>query len=89
MRRNLFVLFVVSIFINIGMWLERFVIVVISLAHEYEPYSWGLYHPSIVEILITIGSFAWFFMWFLLFTRAIPVVSIFEVKEERVREEGK
>ncbi len=89
MRRNLLVLFVVSIFINIGMWLERFVIVVISLAHEYEPYSWGLYHPSIVEILITIGSFAWFFMWFLLFTRAIPVVSIFEVKEERVREEGK
>ncbi len=92
LRRNLVWLFILSIFINIGMWLERYVIIVISLSHEYDPYSWGLYKPSLVEILITVGSFAWFFMWFLLFVRAIPSIAVFEVKEEfakKLKKEGK
>ena len=53
-----------------------------SLAHGYDPYSWGLYYPTWVDISITLGSFAWFFLWFLLFTKLLPVVSIVEVKEE-------
>jgi molybdopterin-containing oxidoreductase family membrane subunit len=75
-------LFGIAILINIGMWMERFVIIVTALAHEFDPYSWGLYRPTWVDIGITLGSFAWFFFWFLLFTKFLPVVSIVEVKEE-------
>lgn len=83
-------LLVISIFINVGMWLERFVIIVTSLAHEYVPFAWGLYRPTWVEISITAGSFAWFFLWFLLFAKLLPVVSITEVKElaDAPRQEG-
>jgi Ni/Fe-hydrogenase subunit HybB-like protein len=80
-RRNIPALFVISIFINIGMWFERFVIIVTSLAHEYEPWQWRPYQPSLVEMLIVLGSFAWFFMWFLLFLRVFPVVAVAELKE--------
>lgn len=80
-RLSLSALFVISIFVNIGMWYERFVIIVTSLAHEYEPGGWGIYIPSWVEITILIGSFAWFFFWFLLFTKTLPTISIAEVKE--------
>ena len=80
-RRSIPALFVVSIFVNIGMWYERFVIIVTSLAHEFEPGAWGLYTPSWVEICILIGSFAWFYMWFLLFSKTLPTISIAEVKE--------
>ena len=75
-------LFGIAILINIGMWMERFVIIVTSLAHEYDPYSWGLYFPTWVDVSITAGSFAWFFLWFLVFAKFLPVVSIVEVKEE-------
>ncbi|MDT8436976.1 MAG: NrfD/PsrC family molybdoenzyme membrane anchor subunit [Gemmatimonadota bacterium] len=80
-RNSLAALFVISIFVNIGMWYERFVIIVTSLAHEFEPGGWGIYVPTATEILILIGSFAWFFFWFLLFSRTLPVISIAEVKE--------
>ncbi|HEV8663171.1 MAG TPA: NrfD/PsrC family molybdoenzyme membrane anchor subunit [Candidatus Methylomirabilis sp.] len=75
-------LFGIAILINIGMWCERFVIIVTGLAHEYDPYSWGLFIPTWVDISITVGSFAWFFLWFLLFAKLLPVVSMVEVKEE-------
>jgi Ni/Fe-hydrogenase subunit HybB-like protein len=74
-------LLVLSIVINIGMWLERLVIIVTSLAHEYVPFAWGLYRPTWVEVSITAGSFAWFLLWFLLFAKLLPVVSLTEVKE--------
>lgn len=74
-------LFVICIFINVGMWLERFMIIVTSLAHEYNPYSWGTYSPSWIEIGITAGSFAWFFLWFLLFIKMFPSIAIVEVRE--------
>ena len=85
-RRSVSALFVLSIFVNIGMWYERFVIFVTSLAHEYEPGGWGLYTPSWVEIAILIGSFCWFFFWFLLFAKTLPVISIAEVKEHLAHE---
>jgi molybdopterin-containing oxidoreductase family membrane subunit len=72
----------IALLINIGMWMERFVIIVTGLAREYDPYSWGLFIPTWVDISITLGAFAWFFLWFLLFVRFLPVVSIVEVKEE-------
>jgi len=82
LRRNLGYLFVTSIFVNIGMWLERFVIIVTSLAHEYVPYSHGNYIPSWVEGAITAGTFGFFFMMFLLFAKFLPVVAVTEKKEE-------
>jgi molybdopterin-containing oxidoreductase family membrane subunit len=81
LRRNTKWLFVLSLFINLGMWFERFVIVVPSLSHEFEPWQWGGYAPTWVDYAILIGSFGWFFMWFLLFIRQFPVMAIAEVKE--------
>ena len=63
------------------MWFERFVIIVPGLSHEYEPWQWSGYVPTIVDYSILIGSFGWFFMWFLLFIRQLPVLAISEVKE--------
>jgi Ni/Fe-hydrogenase subunit HybB-like protein len=80
-RRNIPALFTITIFINIGMWFERFVIIVTSLAREYEPWQWRNYQPSIIEMAIVAGSFAWFFMWFLLFLRVFPAVAVAELKE--------
>ncbi len=82
LRRNMKWLFITSIFVNIGMWLERFVIIVTSLAHEYDPYAWGVYHPRWPEWCLTIGTFGFFFMMFLLFCKFLPVVAITEKKEE-------
>lgn len=82
LRQNLVFLFVISIFVNIGMWLERFVIIVTSLSHEYVPYSHGNYTPSWVEGGITLGTFGFFFMMFLLFAKFLPVVAVTEKKEE-------
>jgi molybdopterin-containing oxidoreductase family membrane subunit len=83
MRTNLVALFIVSIFVNIGMWLERFVIIVSSLTHDFDPANWtdGVYTPTWVEGAITAGSFAMFFLLFLLFVRCFPAISMTEMKE--------
>ncbi|MFQ5776754.1 MAG: NrfD/PsrC family molybdoenzyme membrane anchor subunit [Terriglobia bacterium] len=88
LRTNVKVLFVVSLLINVGMWLERFIIITGSLAQEYDPWYWtqGVYHPSWVEVAITLGSFAWFLMWFLLFVKNFPAVPMSEIKESLGRE---
>jgi Ni/Fe-hydrogenase subunit HybB-like protein len=80
-RTNPVWLFIISIFINIGMWMERFNIVVSSTAHDFDPSTWALYAPTWVEITVTIGSFGWFFFWFLLFCKTLPGVAITEIKE--------
>jgi molybdopterin-containing oxidoreductase family membrane subunit len=80
-RRNTTWLWILSIFINIGMWFERFVIVVPSLSHEFEPWQWAGYRPTWVDYAILCGSFGWFSMWFMLFIKQLPVVAIAEVKE--------
>jgi Ni/Fe-hydrogenase subunit HybB-like protein len=81
LRRNPTWLFILSIIINIGMWYERFVIVVPSLSHEFEPWQWTNYVPSWIDMCFLVGSFGWFFMWFLLFIKQMPVIAIAEVKE--------
>ena len=75
-------LFALGIVVNLGMWLERFNIVVTSLSHNRIPFDWSTYRPSLVEIGITVGSFGWFFSWFLVFLKLLPAVSIAELKEE-------
>ncbi|OGL49570.1 MAG: hydrogenase [Candidatus Schekmanbacteria bacterium RBG_13_48_7] len=81
LRRNLSYLVFVAILVNIGMWIERFVLIVTSLAHDFNPYSWGIYKPTFVEIGITLGSFGLFFTLFLIFVKTLPVLSITELKE--------
>ncbi len=79
-RRNLLLVFVVSIFVNIGMWFERFVIIVTSLHRDFLPSSWADYTPTTIEVITFLGSFGLFFTLFLLFCRFIPVIAIAEVK---------
>ena len=80
LRRNVVVVFIASIFINIGMWFERFVIIATSLSRDYLPSSWASYSPTIIEIATLIGSFGLFFTLFFLFARFLPIISIGEVK---------
>jgi molybdopterin-containing oxidoreductase family membrane subunit len=80
LRRNIWVTFFMSIFINIGMWFERFVIIATTLARDYLPSSWSYYSPTWVEIGLFVGSLGLFMTCFLIFTRMAPVVAIAEVK---------
>jgi molybdopterin-containing oxidoreductase family membrane subunit len=80
LRRNVPLMFVISIFVNIGMWFERFVITVVSLHRDYLPSSWGYFTPTWVDVLTFIGSFGLFFTLFLVFLRFVPMVAIAEVK---------
>lgn len=80
-RRSVVTLLVICILINVGMYLERMVIIVSSLSHDFVPFAWGTYKPSIIEIGITAGSFGLFFTLFLVFIKVFPAVSIAEVKE--------
>ena len=74
-------LYVVSILVLIGMWFERFNIIVPSLGHDFYPYTWGIYVPTVTDSTIVIGSFAWFFLLFLGFIKVMPSLSVVEVKE--------
>ena len=80
LRRNIPVMFVISILINVGMWFERFVIVVSSLAQDFLPSSWDYFVPTKWDIMMLIGSFGLFFTLFLLFLRWLPMIAISEVK---------
>jgi Ni/Fe-hydrogenase subunit HybB-like protein len=80
LRTSIPVMFIVSIFINIGMWFERFVIIVTSLHRDFLPSSWGDFSPTIIDILIYMGSLGLFFTLFLLFIRWIPMIAMAEVK---------
>ncbi|MBI1853204.1 MAG: polysulfide reductase NrfD [Planctomycetes bacterium] len=80
LRRNVILVFVVSILINVGMWMERFVIIVTSLHRDFMPSSWSMYKPTIIEIAILLGAFGLFFTAFLLFARFLPFIAISEVK---------
>src|SRR5258708_32997997 len=71
---------IASFGVVIGMWLERFLIVVPSLGHKYLPYSWGHYRPRPVEILITISTFAAMALLYTLFSKFVPIISIWELK---------
>lgn len=80
LRRSIPVMFVIAVIVNVGMWFERFVIIVTSLSRDFLPSSWAYYKPTFVDIGILIGSFGLFFTLLLLFTKTLPVVSLAEVK---------
>ena len=79
-RRNTAMVWILSIFVNVGMWFERFVIIVTSLARDFLPSSWGYYSPSIVEIFTFFGTFGVFSVLFLLFIRFLPIMPMAELK---------
>ena len=80
LRRSIPFMFVIGIFVNIGMWFERFVIIVTSLSRDFLPSSWGMYTPTMYDFGVLIFSFGLFFTLILLFVKSLPVVSIAEVK---------
>ena len=73
-------IFILSIIVNIGMWFERFVIIVTSLHRDFLPSSWSMYTPTIVEVSILIGSFGLFFFFYFLFCRFLPTINMAELK---------
>jgi Ni/Fe-hydrogenase subunit HybB-like protein len=79
-RRSVPIMMVIVILVNVGMWFERFVIVVTSLSRDFLPSSWGYFKPTIFDIGILLGSFGLFFTLVILFTKSLPVVSISEIK---------
>jgi molybdopterin-containing oxidoreductase family membrane subunit len=79
-RRNLLLVFLISLCVNVGMWFERFVIIVGSLERDFLPSSWSDYVPTSVEIATMVGSFGLFFTCFLLFCRWLPTIAMAEVK---------
>lgn len=79
-RRNTALVWVMSIFVNVGMWFERFVITVTSLANDFLPSSWGYYSPTVVDIFTFAGTFGLFGFLFLLFLRFLPLIAVAEIK---------
>jgi molybdopterin-containing oxidoreductase family membrane subunit len=79
-RRNITILFIITIFINIGMWLERYNIIVQSLARDYLPSAWASTSFTWTEIGITVGAFGWFGMFMTVFVKYFPAVAITEIK---------
>jgi Ni/Fe-hydrogenase subunit HybB-like protein len=88
MRTSPAPLFVIAIIVNIGMWLERFVIVVTSLHRDFMPSAWGMYYPTVWDIATLLGSIGLFLALVFLFIRFLPLISIFEMRT-LVNEEGK
>jgi molybdopterin-containing oxidoreductase family membrane subunit len=80
-RSSIPALFAISIAVNIGMWFERFVIIVTSMARDFIPHAWGTYAPRPVEYGIMLGSFCLFFFLFCLFVKHLPSVAMTEMKE--------
>jgi Ni/Fe-hydrogenase subunit HybB-like protein len=79
-RRSVPALFALSIVVNIGMWFERFIIIVTSLHRSFLPSTWTMYRPSMIEVGTLVGSFGLFFTCFLLFVRLLPMIAMWEVK---------
>jgi molybdopterin-containing oxidoreductase family membrane subunit len=90
-RTNVVILWLLSIVINIGMWLERFVIIVTSLHRDFLPSSWGMFTPTFWDWATYIGTIGLFMTLMLLFIRVLPMIAIFEMRTlvpgARVREE--
>jgi len=79
-RSNIVIVFIIALLINLGMWFERFIIVITSLTKDYMPANWGTYHPTIVEIGIFVGTLGFFVLGILIFFRFFPVIAIHEIK---------
>lgn len=80
LRTSVAGLFIVSILVNIGMWFERFVIIVVSLHRAFLPSGWGMFYPTMIDVGVLVGAFGLFFTCFLLFIRFLPMVAMWEIR---------
>jgi molybdopterin-containing oxidoreductase family membrane subunit len=80
-RQHVVPVFIISIIVNIGMWLERFVIVITSLHRDFMPSAWGMYYPTFWDIATFVGTIGLFLCFFVVFLRVLPAISIFEMRE--------
>jgi molybdopterin-containing oxidoreductase family membrane subunit len=80
MRDNTFIIFIICMFINVGMWLERFVIIVMSLNRDFAPSAWRMYYPTIFDFTMFFGTIGFFLTCMFLFIRFVPMIPIFEMK---------
>ena len=87
-RNNPWLLFAISIAVNVGMWLERYIIIVASLSQDFLPSSWGMFHPTVWDLATYAGSIGLFLLLLLLFVRFLPMISIFETREIIAGEEA-
>jgi Ni/Fe-hydrogenase subunit HybB-like protein len=88
-RTNVAIVFGISLLINVGMWFERFVIIVTSLHRDFLPSNWAMYRPTTIEVATLVGSFGLFFTCFLLFCRILPMIAMAEVKGVAAYERAK
>ncbi|MBW2242205.1 MAG: polysulfide reductase NrfD, partial [Deltaproteobacteria bacterium] len=87
-RTTPWILFTVATLVNIGMWFERYVIIITGLSREYEPAVWGVYTPTWAELTLFAGSFGFFAMLFLLSIKVLPIIAITEVKELAIHDKA-
>ena len=80
-RRTIWLVFVLSLLINVGMWLERFIIIVTSLHRDFLTGSWGMYHPTFWDWATYVGTIGLFLSLIFLFVRVLPAISVYEVRE--------
>ena len=80
-RRSAIALFAICILVNVGMWSERFLIVVQSMHHDFMPSAWGDFYPTAWDWTTLLGSICFFAFLFLLFVRFLPAISIYEMRE--------
>ena len=88
-RMNTFALFLIALVINVGMWLERFIIIVTSLHRDYLPASWDMYYPTVWDWATYVGTIGLFFSLLFIFIRLLPMISIFEMRTILPKQEGK
>ena len=85
LRRSLWAMFISTILVNVGMWLERFLIIIPgTMRRGHMIFDWGSYHPSIIEILMVAMTFAWVVLGMLLFSKVFPLIPLFDIKEAMV-----
>ena len=88
-RTNTLMLFAIAMVINVGMWLERFIIIVTSLHRDYLPSSWDMYYPTVWDWATYVGTIGLFFSLLFIFIRLLPMISIFEMRTILPKENGK
>ncbi len=81
LRTNLIILFIISIIVNIGMWLERFIIIITSLSRDFLPSSWSIFTPTVWDVSLYVGTLGFFLLLLLLFLRVLPMINVFEMRE--------
>jgi Ni/Fe-hydrogenase subunit HybB-like protein len=87
-RRQFLLVFLICVLVNVGMWIERFVIIVSSLERDFLPSTWSGYTPTWIELATLLGSFGLFFTCFLVFCRLLPVIAMAEIKSVLAGQHG-